>query len=177
MQLFGCTWQSASVSVKAHHGAIKQTHATRVRLHIDAPLCGIKVKGQQGTLAAQNLELVDVLVAPVIPGIGEPLGVLVSQDGAVRLHGRAARQILVHDQHGSSTTSMRQTSDAMSSSPVNCRHVSLSMMFFTSGSSSASGVYSGLFWMQRRKKAQIQGRLSKNRKDEQSWGFLLLPLF
>jgi len=38
------------------------------------------------------------------------------------------------------------TSDAMSSRPVNCLHVSLSMIFCTSGSISDRGVYKTLFY-------------------------------
>jgi hypothetical protein len=42
-----------------------------------------------------------------------------------------------------------RTSLAMSSRPVNCRHVSLSMMFCTTGSAVASGSYRHLFCTRR----------------------------
>lgn len=42
-----------------------------------------------------------------------------------------------------------QTSEAISSRPENCLHVSLSMIFWTSGSLSASDLYKILFWNRR----------------------------
>ena len=63
-------------------------------MDVDAPLGGVEVEGLEGTLLAEDLELVDVLVTAVVPRIGETLRVLVGEDGAVGLHRRAARQVL-----------------------------------------------------------------------------------
>ena len=62
----------------------------RIRLNIDTPDGRIKVEGLKSSLATKNLEFVDPLVAAVVARIGQTLGVLVSQDGTVRLH-RCAR--------------------------------------------------------------------------------------
>ena len=70
------------------------TYTARVRLDVDAPLCGVEMEGLEGTLLAEDLELVDVLVATVVARVGETLRVLVGEDGAVGLHRRAARQVL-----------------------------------------------------------------------------------
>lgn len=48
----------------------------------------------EGALAAEQLELVDPLVTAVVARVGETLGVLVGQDGAVGLHNRARGQVL-----------------------------------------------------------------------------------
>lgn len=70
------------------------TYTTRVRLDVDAPLCGVEVERLEGTLAAQNLELVDVLVTTIVTSVGETFRVLVGQDGAVGLHGGLTCQVL-----------------------------------------------------------------------------------
>lgn len=51
-------------------------------LDIDTPLGIVEVEGLEGTLLAEKLDSVDVLVATVVAGTGETLGVLVA-------HGRA----------------------------------------------------------------------------------------
>lgn len=86
------------------------------------------------------------LVTAVVPRVREALGVLVREDRAVRLHRRERRQVLYARQRTEFVIVVgAPTSLAMSSKPENCRHVSLSMMFCTSGSLSASGVYRTLF--------------------------------
>ena len=75
-------------------GGNKVTYAAGVWLDVDAPLSGIEVEGLEGTLLAEDLELVDVLVAAVVTGVGKTLRVLVGEDGAVGLHGGPAGQIL-----------------------------------------------------------------------------------
>ena len=70
------------------------TYATRVGLDVDTPLCGIEVEGLEGTLTAQNFELVDVFIAAVVPGIGETLRVLVGEDGTIGLHRSLGGQVL-----------------------------------------------------------------------------------
>ena len=72
----------------------ESTYATRVGLDVDTPLCGVEVERLEGTLAAQDLELVDVLVTTIVTSVGETFRVLVGQDGAVGLHGGLTRQVL-----------------------------------------------------------------------------------
>lgn len=119
---------------------MENTYAAGVGLDVDTPLGRIEVERLESTLPAQHLELVDPLVATVVPRIRETLRVLVRKNGAVGLHDGLTRQILENVSVSSATTGARQrTSEAMSSSPENCLHVSLSMMFLTSGSISARG--------------------------------------
>ena len=73
------------------------TYTTGVGLHVDPPFGGVKVEGLEGALLAEDLELVDVLVAAVVPRIREALRVLVGEDGAVGLHRRPTRQVLQKD--------------------------------------------------------------------------------
>ena len=51
-------------------------------LDVDTPLLGVKVEGLEGTVLAENLDLVDVLVATIVAGAGETLRVLVGHGGA-----------------------------------------------------------------------------------------------
>ncbi len=50
----------------------------RVRLHIDSPMLRVQMKSLQSSGFAQVFDLVNVVVAPVIPGSRLSLGVLVS---------------------------------------------------------------------------------------------------
>jgi len=70
------------------------TYATRVGLNINTPLCGVEVERLESTFTAENLELVDVLIAAVVPGVGETLRVLVGEDGAIGLHRGLGGQVL-----------------------------------------------------------------------------------
>lgn len=56
--------------------------AARESLDVDTPLGGVEVEGLEGALLAEQLDLVNVLVATVVTGTGLALGVLVG-------HGRA----------------------------------------------------------------------------------------
>lgn len=54
----------------------------RQALDVDTPLLGVNVEGLEGTALAQQLDLVDVLVAAVVASTGVALGVLVGHGGA-----------------------------------------------------------------------------------------------
>lgn len=51
-------------------------------LDVDTPLCRVKMESLEGTLLAEEFDLVDVLVSSVVPSTGIAFGVLVG-------HGRA----------------------------------------------------------------------------------------
>lgn len=51
-------------------------------LDVDTPLVISDVEGLEGTLLAEKLDLVNVLVATVVAGTGKTLGVLVGHGGA-----------------------------------------------------------------------------------------------
>ena len=72
----------------------QSTYATGIGLDIDPPLGGFEVERLEGTLLAQDLELVDVLVTTVVTRVGKTLRVLVCEDGAIGLHGGTTRQVL-----------------------------------------------------------------------------------
>lgn len=67
---------------------------SRVRLDVDTPLLSRETEGLEGTLAAEVLDLVDVLVTTVVTGTGETLRVLVGQGGAVGLHDGLRGEVL-----------------------------------------------------------------------------------
>jgi len=141
------TWRS----IKRFHVQSKKniwqdvgsTHGAGVGLNVDTPLCRVQVERLEGPLPAEDLEFIDILVTTIVTGIGETLRVFVGEDGAVGLHSGPASQVLWEERmsRGDRRRSgvKRRTSEAMSSRPVNCLHVSLSMMFLTSGSISARG--------------------------------------
>ena len=51
-------------------------------MNVDTPLVGSESEGGEGTILAEDLELVDDLVSSVVTGTGETLGVLVGHHGA-----------------------------------------------------------------------------------------------
>lgn len=51
-------------------------------LDVDTPLLRVDVEGLKSTALAEQLDLVDVLVATVVTSTGETLGVLVGHGGA-----------------------------------------------------------------------------------------------
>ena len=86
----------------------------------------------QCTFSAETLEFVDPFIPTVVAGVWKAFGVLVRQDRTISLHGSKTGEVLRTGRLEASTrtkTVVFVTSDAMSSSPVNCLHVSLSMMF------------------------------------------------
>lgn len=72
----------------------KVSGGSRVGLDVDTPLLGGETEGVKGTLAAEVLDLIDVLVATVVTGTGETLGVLVGQGGSVGLHDGLGGKVL-----------------------------------------------------------------------------------
>lgn len=67
----------------------------RVRLHIDAPLGGIKSKRGQCARNAQILDLVNVLIAAVVALARQSLAVLVRQRRTESLDHSARREVLL----------------------------------------------------------------------------------
>lgn len=59
---------------------------SRIRLNVDTPDSRVKVECLKRSLATEDLEFVDPLVAAVITCIGQTLRVLVGQNGTIRLH-------------------------------------------------------------------------------------------
>lgn len=115
------------------------THTTRVGLNINTPLGGVEVERGESAFPAENFKLINVLITTVVTSIRETLRVLVGEDRTIGLHSSAAGQVLRRVNGIVRKSWKKQTSEAMSSRPVNCLHVSLSMIFFTSGSISARG--------------------------------------
>lgn len=64
-------------SVVSNKTEFNCTYASRVRLYVNTPLLGVEVECSEGTLLAEYLELVNVLITAVVPGIRETLGILV----------------------------------------------------------------------------------------------------
>ena len=67
-------------------------------LDVDAPLLGVEAEGLEGALLAQDLGLVDELVAAVVAGPGVALAVLVGHHGADGLHHARGGEVLRGDQ-------------------------------------------------------------------------------
>ena len=74
------------------HRKVRRT--PRIRLHIHPPLTRIQTIGVQRPLLAQQLDLVDHLVATVVPRVGLPLRVLVGQARPQRFHHGEGREVL-----------------------------------------------------------------------------------
>ena len=118
---------------------------SRVRLNVDSPDLGVEVERLEGSLSAQVLEDIDVLVTSVVSGTGKTLGVLVGKHGSVGFHDGQRGQVL--SRSTTSTISHPKaavrphcpvlTSEAINSSPENCLQVSSSTILATSGSASA----------------------------------------
>ena len=67
-------------------------------LDVDAPLLRIETKGLESTPLAEQLDLVNVLVATVVAGAGVSLGVLVGHGRAERIEDSARSDILGGDE-------------------------------------------------------------------------------
>ena len=65
-----------------------------VRLHVDAPLCGVEPVGLQGALLTEQLRPVDVLIAAIIPQARPAFRVLVGHRRPQRLNNRLRREVL-----------------------------------------------------------------------------------
>lgn len=136
------TWQSDQIkNIKTNTEDLDDymTYTTRVRLNVNTPLRRVEIERGKSTFPAQNLKLIDVLVTTVVTSVRQTLRILVGEDRAICLHGSTAGQILLCVNIMKRRSWKQHTSEAMSSRPVNCLHVSLSMIFFTSGSISERG--------------------------------------
>lgn len=78
------------------HGKVGRR--SRVRLHIHAPLVGVQTVSLEGTSLAQNLNLVNVLVATVVTLARVALSVLVGESRAKALHHSLGGQVLTGNQ-------------------------------------------------------------------------------
>lgn len=72
--------------------------ASTEALDIDTPLGGVDVEGLEGTLLAEKLDLVNVLVATVVTGARETLGVLVGHGRPKSIEDGAGGDVLGGDQ-------------------------------------------------------------------------------
>lgn len=72
--------------------------ASTEALNIDTPLGGVDVEGLEGTLLAEELNLVNVLVATVVAGARETLGVLVGHGRPKSIEDGAGGDVLGGDQ-------------------------------------------------------------------------------
>ena len=100
--------QMATVGkVKTHESAVRRHdglvnlevgRAARQALDVDAPLRRVEVEGLKGTLLAQKLDLVNVLVAAIVASAGETLGVLVGHGGAEGIKDGAGSDVLGGDE-------------------------------------------------------------------------------
>ena len=71
---------------------------TGVRLHVDAPLGLVEAVSGERAVLAEDLDLVDVLVAAVVARAGETLGVLVGEARAQSLHHGRGGEVLGRDE-------------------------------------------------------------------------------
>lgn len=69
-----------------------------IRLDVNTPLVGIETKCSEGAGSAQTLDLVDDMVAAVVAGAGEALGVLVGEDGAEGVQDGLGGEVLRGDE-------------------------------------------------------------------------------
>lgn len=71
-------------AVDRHDGLIdlEVGRASGQALNVDTPLLGVDVEGLESTTLAEELNLIDMLVAAVVAGTGVTLGVLVGHGGA-----------------------------------------------------------------------------------------------
>lgn len=72
--------------------------ATAQTLNIDTPPVRLQAESLEGTLLAEKLDGVDVLVATVVAGTGVALGVLVGHGRAERIEDGAGCDILRGDE-------------------------------------------------------------------------------
>lgn len=93
--------------VKAHQTAVGRHQrlvdlqvgrAAAEGLDVDAPLGGVEVKGLESALLAEQLDLVNVLVATVVAGARLALGVLVGHGRAEGVEDGAGSDILGGDE-------------------------------------------------------------------------------
>jgi hypothetical protein len=92
--------QAHDAVVGLEHGRVGSEVGRRagVGLHIDAPLGGVDVEGLEGARPAKVLDLVDELVASVVPVARQALGVLVGEGAAQGLDDGEGGEVLRRDQ-------------------------------------------------------------------------------
>ena len=79
---------------------------TGQRLHVDVPLFSVEAVGLEGSLLAQELDLVDVLISTVEALAGVSFGILVAKAGAHSLHDSLGCEILTRNQFEASELSL-----------------------------------------------------------------------
>lgn len=86
--------------VGLHDGlvSLEVGRAAAQALDVDAPLLRVETKGLESTPLAEQLDLVNVLVATVVAGAGVALGVLVGHGGAKGVKDSAGCDILGGDE-------------------------------------------------------------------------------
>jgi hypothetical protein len=88
--------ETHETTVRGHDGLVdlEVGRAARQALDVDTPLLGVDVEGLEGTLLAEKLDLVDVLVAAIVTGTGVTLGVLVGHGGTESIEDGTGSDVL-----------------------------------------------------------------------------------
>ena len=95
-------------AVRRHDGLVNLQvgRASTEALDVDTPLLGVNVEGLESTLLAEELDLVDVLVATIVTGTGVTLGVLVGHGGAKSIEDGAGGDVLGGDEDNGLTLAL-----------------------------------------------------------------------
>lgn len=88
-------------AVRGHDGLVdlEVGGGSREALDVDTPLLGVEVEGLEGTALAEQLDLVNVLVATIVTSTGVTLGVLVGHGGAKSVEDGAGGDVLGGDEN------------------------------------------------------------------------------
>lgn len=88
--------QTHQAAMRRHQGLVhlQVGRAATQGLDVDTPFGGVEAEGLEGALLAEQLDLVDVLVAAVVAGAGLALGVLVGHGRAEGVEDGAGSDIL-----------------------------------------------------------------------------------
>lgn len=88
--------ETHKTAVGRHDGLVdlEVGRAAAEALDVDTPLGRVEVEGLEGTALAQQLDLVNVLVATVVTGAGQTLRVLVGHGGAQGIEDGAGGDVL-----------------------------------------------------------------------------------
>lgn len=100
--------QTHETAVDGHDGLVdlEVGRAATEALDIDTPLLGVKVEGIEGTALAEQLDLINVLVATVVTSTGVSLGVLVGHGRAEGIEDGARGDVLGGDEHNRLTLAL-----------------------------------------------------------------------
>ena len=92
--------QTHQPAVGGHDGLVdlEVGRAAAQALDVDTPLRAVEAEGLQGTLLAEKLDLVDVLVAAIVASAGQALGVLVGHGRSKGIEHSAGCDILGGDE-------------------------------------------------------------------------------